>query len=240
MKTISYFTFAIVALTGVAFATVYGDDFEGYPVGYDIADSPDWTCEDYGQFVIRQQIGNKYIENDNLSSPMYLYEPSGVLVDALLSFDFMFTDEETQVQADIRYNPTGQYRGYSVIFGNEITTAYGTEDYLIFAYRIGNDVIIADAEGIFPIGSYFGETTWYYCEITIRDTYPINFEIRVNDDLYRSGSIEYPVTDSGYYGLSTSSYGHGPIGIDNFEVDDDPVFTGIESASLGEIKASFR
>jgi hypothetical protein len=62
MKTANYLALTFIVLTTAASATVYSDDFESYPVGYDIADSPEWGDSfSEGMLLIGEEISNKYI-----------------------------------------------------------------------------------------------------------------------------------------------------------------------------------
>ncbi len=67
MKKINYIALTVTALTATASATVYSDDFESYPVGYDIADSADsadWADEgQHGVFLVEENTGNKFIKD---------------------------------------------------------------------------------------------------------------------------------------------------------------------------------
>ncbi|MCP4231864.1 MAG: hypothetical protein GY771_17180 [bacterium] len=244
MKTISYFTFAFVALTAAVSATVYGDDFESYPVGYDIANSPDWTDEysDINHLVVDEQGGNKIIRDEMDEPapwPVYGYTPPGIIADSRISFDLLFADDWTYTSASYRLS-SGSYRGYVITYANDVDFYLGYGDYVMVGYRDANG-IGWNGENMFFIGDYFDVDTWYHIDGLLDGTHPPNYDITVNGDLSFMGVYHggVPYGDEGLCGISVTSI-QRDVYIDNFEVDDDPVITGIKSASLGEIKASFR
>ncbi len=241
MRTINYFTIALITITATASATVYGDDFESYPVGYDIADSADWSNEGpYGVFIVDENTGNKFIKDSTGASlPIYGYTPPGEIADSRVAFNILFTGEGSYTSIHFRLNGSDD-RGYIVSCFNEFEMmGQDAKDYVAIGYQFETGKIWYVPD-IYDIPDYFDTGVWYRVEADIWG-YPIaNYDITINADLHYTGSLDmYPV-EIGYCGVSVTSSYTGTTYVDNFEVDDDPVFTGIKSASLGEIKASFR
>lgn len=234
MKKIKYIAFTLVALTAAAFATVYSDDFESYPVGYDIADSADWTDEfcNFGSIMVEENSTNKYVTG---ISQGYGYVPAGEVINSNISFDFRFTGDNMYVNAHFRLNDT-EHRGYIVSCCNELDGVYGLGDYVM----VGYGSYVWHSPNIYLLGNCFDVGTWYHLDALLWGYPDVNYNVTVNEDINYAGTLDYYQTETGFSGISVCSSYIEDAFIDNFEVDDNPVITGIKSASLGEIKASFR
>jgi hypothetical protein len=241
MKNVQTIIAAVLIISATASATVYNDDFESYPVGYDIADSPDWTDEFtvYGDsFVVSEISANKYVTVDDGSiSPVYGYTTPGIIADSRISYDFMFTGDDTDTSAVFRLNDSVN-PGYIVTCCNGRVDIYGIGDYVMIGHNLGENGFAWST--VYFLGDYFEIDTWYHIDAMLLGYPEVYFNVSVNDDLNYTGTLDHYQTETGYCGICNRRRFAGSTYVDNFEVDDDPVITGIKSASLGEIKASFR
>lgn len=228
------FLFALFALLAVsAFAIDFTDDFEGYNIGDDPADSPQWFRDDTGgYFEVIDDGGDQIIESiyDGHDSIGYGCLGAGLCGDASVSIDFKYSGYSSSIGITTRADiDDGTAYAVGLYFFNSFTTFVGI-------YYTENEQETELYTGFAPITS---EDTWNELEVVITGDDPVNIVVNLNGALIAE-------VDDGVYLLPTGLTGFGTfytesepvIHIDDFTVDD--LNTGIKSASLGEIKTTFK
>ncbi len=247
MKKINYLTLALFTFAATAAATVWTDDFESYPVGYDIANSADWGDEfSEGTLLIGQDGGNKYVYDGGGFVAAYDFQPPGEVDNSEISFDYLFTGSDTFATALYRLAETTypDPRGFAVSLMNDYNGSHGFGDYVMAGYFFNdNGVGFTWYEpNIFFLNQTFTEDIWYHVDAALYGGLYPYFSVDITDVGNYTGRIDAIQLNhqGGFCGLSIRTVSGGTTWVDNFTADDDPVITGIKSASLGEIKASFR
>ncbi len=231
MKIVLLAVFAILAVP--VFAIDFVDDFEGYNIGDDPADSPQWSRDDTGgYFEVIDDGGDQVIESiyDGHASIGYGCLGAGLCDDASVSIGFKYSGYSSSVgittRADID-DETAYVVG--LYFFNSFTTFVG-----IYYAENGQETELYT--GFAPIAT---EDTWYEFEVVVTGEDPVNIVVNLNGNMIAEVDDDAYLLTTGLTGFGTFFTESEPvIHIDDYTVDD--LNTGIKSVSLGEIKAIYR
>lgn len=232
MRFLLVMVFALTAIS--AFAGDYFDDFESYTVGDDLADYINWSKNVGGDFLIADDASDNIIDADFNGSDMITYVciAPGVLSDVAVECAFEYSTYESYIVLTGRIDPDNETAyAAGLYFYNQYLTFYGI-------YYVDGDNLTSLAENY--ITSPVGPNTWTGFGIEITGDGPVNIEVFVNGSSVGSHNDSTYNLTAGLVGVTTFYDVSEPmIHVDDFNVVDMTI-TGVESASLGAIKAAFK
>lgn len=209
------------------------DDFESYAVGEDPADSPDWSREPSGGYVlVADDSGDKVTESYFPDSTFtgYLCEGAGFWDDGSVSMDFNVTGSGALVNVLARMQlMTGDaYAGGVIVWLQPFTFAY-----------IARISITGEYEILFQGGGpSMTPDTWVDVELEVTGNDPVTLTLYCNDQLTGQVQDSLYLLGSGLSGFAYVYEDQAPtIRSDDFQVVLIP--QSLEEMTFGGIKATF-